>query len=326
MKNRRDFLKIGAFSSAYLGITIIGSKTPLAQSQIRQPIIGLAYALGGRGDQSYNDAVATALPDLRKQFRLTEYSPATTQDYSRSLATLAEGKPIIIFCVGFIYDTFVNQLAPVYPNTHFCVLDGSPNAGVNTLGIQFRVNEASSLAGVVAGDHSKTGTIGFVGGSDIPPIREFLDGYTMGAKRFRPDIRILSRFAGSGAAAFTDPAKGKDLGLQLISEDADVLFHAAGGTGNGVISAARQRGRMAIGVDVDQSHLAPGTVITSVLKKLDVAVLHVSSSLSRGIKLPSGILSLGLKENGVGLVSPHTISDRARQMIAELESEYGVGK
>lgn len=285
--------------------------------------VAIAYALGGKGDQSYNDAAVGALPRLAELFDVREFSPLTLEDYAKALTTVAAARPSIIFCIGFIYDTFVNKLASSYPDMLFCVLDGSPSTASNTLGVQFKVAEASSLAGVVAADVSKTKHIAFVGGSDIPPIREFLQGYEIGAKRLHPSIRIDSSYIGAGAEAFTNASRGKDIALRLIDAGADVLFHAAGSSGNGVIAAARDRRIRAIGVDVDQTHLAPSTVITNVIKRLDTAILRIAEASNRGEAVKPGVIRLGLAEGGVEITNPPPLSDVARNMLATFRSEFG---
>jgi basic membrane protein A len=303
-----------------------GAGQATSQSAAKPPAktrIGIAYALGGKGDQSYNDAASEALPALRGSFQLEEFAPLTLDDYSEALVSLAAHKPAMIYCVGFIYDTFVNAVAPRYLETHFCVLDGQPNAAPNTLGIQFRVDEASALAGIVAADRSTTHKIGFVGGSDVAPIQRFFDGYAAGAKRLDPNTTILKSYIGSGAEAFSNAARGKDIALRLLDAGADVLFHAAGSSGNGVIDAARERGKFAIGVDVDQTSLARGTVLTNVLKRFAVPMQTLASDLKAGHSVPGGTLTYGLKEGGVGITEPQGISVAAKNALAAFRVEHG---
>lgn len=318
MFRRRDFFYL--LPALALGGCGSGTENNSAQSRTT---IGIAYALGGRGDRNYNDAAAKALPALQNGFNVLEHAPLAAEDYGRTLATLAAGPSRLIFCIGFIYDTFVNQLAARYPGKTFCVLDGMPTAP-NSFGIQFRVREAAALAGVVAADKSTTKVLGFVGGSDIPPIAPFADGFTQGARRLDQSIRVQRRYIGSGAEAFTNAARGRDNALQLMAQGADVLFHAAGASGAGVISAAAEQHKLAVGVDVDQSGLAPpGTVITSVLKQLDVAIIRVAERLAAGTRMPTGILELGLSDGAVGIVAPTGLSAGAAELLANMRREYG---
>jgi basic membrane protein A and related proteins len=313
MINRRTII-----TAVCVPVLVIGERVYSATQGI-----AIAYALGGKGDQSYNDACAGALPFLRNNFDLHEFSPLTLPDYSRALNILTRPRPSIIFCIGYMYDAFVNKLGPNYPDTLFCIIDGSPPAVPNALSIQFRVGEASTLAGVVAADISKTKTVAFVGGSDIPVIREFLEGYEAGARRLDPGIRILASYIGSGPGAFRNSTAGKDIGLRLIDAGADVLFHAAGASGDGVIAAAQQRSVKAIGVDVDQTHLAPETVVTNVVKRIDNAMLIVAEKLLRKEPLHRGVMRLGLKDNGVEITAPPPLSEGARQAITFFRGEFG---
>jgi len=319
MTNRRQFV-LGAGASA----TFLWGFSRSSQSA--RPTVGIAYALNGKGDQSYNDAAARVLPELGRLFSINEFSPLVPTDYSRAIDILADQRPRFIFCIGYVYDNYVDELAPNYPNTVFCVLDGAPKRAKNAVGIQFRAEEASALAGIVAADSSKTRKLGFVGGTDIPVIRKFFDGFVSGAKRFDREISVESSFIGAGPEAFTNASRGKDVALQLIDDGADVLFHAAGHSGDGVIAAAQERGIWAVGVDVDQTHLAPKTVITNVIKRLDVAIL----SMARGeIRLNSGVrtpISLGIRERGVEISPPrHPLSKRASSLLTTLRDEFDAG-
>lgn len=315
MFRRRDIL---AFLPA--AALIACQRGPQPEEKLKT--IGIAYALGGRGDRSYNDALALALPELSRSFDVREYAPVTLEDYANALTTLAAGPAGLIICVGFLYDSYVNQLAPRHGNKRFCVLDGLPTPS-NAFGVQFRVGEASALAGVVAADKSKSKILGFVGGSDIPPIAPFVDGFEAGARRFDPEVRVLRSYIGSGGEAFTNAVKGRDHALRLLRQGADVLFHAAGTSGDGVIAAARDAGKLAIGVDVDQSKLAPpGTVITSVLKKLDIAALRFARAHGEGGSTPSGVVELGYADHAVDIIPPTGISPRAELLIRRLRQEF----
>jgi basic membrane protein A len=298
-----------------------GSKTEPAS---KKPVIAIAYALGGKGDQNYNDAAAKALPQLKQKYEIQEYAPLSPEEYSRALSIVASGDAKLIFCVGFIYDTFVNQMARRYTDKTFCVLDGAPTAA-RAFGVQFRVREAAALAGAVAADRSRSKILGFVGGSDIPPITPFVEGFEYGARRLQPSVKVLKTYIGSGAEAFTNAARGHDRALELIRQGADVLFHAAGSSGAGVIAAAREKHCLAVGVDVNQSSLAPETVITSVLKRLDVAILRVTDLFFRGIKLPHPTLELGLRDQAVDIVPPSGLSPEGEAAIRALREEFARG-
>lgn len=317
MLSRRTFLGL------LLATPFYGCDKANDSNDVKSKTIGIAYALGGKGDQSYNDAAANALPELAKSFEVKEFSPLMMENFSDALLRLASMKPKIIFCVGYVYDSYVNGLAKQFPDIVFCVLDGNPIGNDNVLGVQFDVKQSSSLAGVVAADNSKIGKIGFVGGSDILPIRPFLEGFTYGAKRYNPAIEVISSYVGAGAEGFTNATRGKDLALGLIESGVDVLFHAAGASGNGVISAAKEKNIYAIGVDVDQAKLAPNNILTSVLKKIDTVIIDLANDFLIHDKRRSGILPLGLKDKAVDITPPLRITDNGKKLLNEIRVEYG---
>jgi basic membrane protein A len=171
----------------------------------------------------------------------------------------------------------------------------------NLVGLKFREEEGSFLAGAAAALVSETGIIGFVGGMDVPLIHKFEAGYRAGARHVRAGIEVLSAYAGVTANAFNDPAKGKELGNSMYGRGADVIFHASGTTGFGVFEAAREHGKLAIGVDSDQYDEAPGHILTSMVKDVDVAVLDTIRRV-RDDRFQGGIQEFGLREGGVHIV------------------------
>jgi len=272
--------------------------------------IAVAYALGGKGDLSYNDAAFEGVHYLRSHgAEVKEFEPNVLDDYSRGLDLLSAQNHHIIFCVGFLYDDPVMRVSQRHNNTIYVVLDGSAAAEPNVSSVKFNAQEGSFLAGVVAGKLTESDTIGFIGGMDIPIINEFLTGYKAGAGTVNPKIVIQEFYIGSGATAFTDPFKGREVALTAIARGADVIYHASGSSGNGVIKAASENRVLAIGVDVDQGHLAPGTVVTSMLKNFDVAMSIVADRYLDG-EWPSGQNKvLGVADGAVALAQmPDSIS------------------
>jgi basic membrane protein A len=196
----------------------------------------------------------------------------------------------------------VEAVAKANPGAHFLLIDSPildeqfrPYALPNVRTVTFREHEGSFLVGAIAALASRTGRVGFVGGIDIPLIRKFEAGYRAGVRAVRPDAEVLASYTGK----FDDSAAGKRVAVDLLGKGADVLFHASGSCGLGVIAAARDAGRYAIGVDSDQSPLAPQTVLTSMIKHVDLAVYQAARDAVQG-RFQAGDTTLGLKEGGVG--------------------------
>jgi basic membrane protein A len=212
---------------------------------------------------------------------------------------IADGYSPII-CVGFAYASVVADLAPSHPGTRFVIIDATINDGLaNVQSIVFREEQGSFLVGVLAAMTTETSIVGFVGGRDCDVIRNFACGFAQGVQHQSPATKVRVRMAGTTGAAFKAPAIGARLTRELAGQGADIVFHAAGGTGMGVISAAEELGILAIGVDLNQNALAPGTVLTSMLKRIDVAVYLALSDAASGQWQP-GVRWLGLEEDGVG--------------------------
>jgi len=215
-------------------------------------------------------------------------------DYEPNLVKAAEqGYDYVLGC-GYLLTDAINAVAPRFPETKFAIVDSVVD-GENTESIVFSEHEGSFLVGAIAAGMSETGTIGFVGGMEGPLIEKFEVGYMAGALAINPDIEVLSAYAGS----FTDAAKGKELALGQYNKGADVIYHASGGTGLGVIEAATQMEKYAIGVDIDQDALSKGFVLTSMLKHVEIGVFNSIKDTVDG-KFMGGVRVNDLKANGVG--------------------------
>lgn len=283
--------------------------------------VALVTATGGLGDRSFNDSAwagfQKAKKDLGVEIKVVE--PASVADYVTQLTAMAEAGYQLVVGIGFDMKDAITNVAPKYPKTKFAtvnVMIDAPNVAV----AQFKDHEGSFLAGALAGLVTKTGVVGFVGGVDAPNIRRFLVGFEEGVKNVNPKAKVLSAFVG----AFNDPGKGKEFALQLIAQKADIVFHAAGKTGEGVIAAAKEAGVYAIGVDQDQDYIAPGTVLTSMVKRVDVAMYDLIKSVKDGTFTP-GVHMYGLKEGGVGLSEMKYTRDKipasALQKVDELKQK-----
>ena len=259
--------------------------------------VALVTATGGLGDRSFNDSGWNGFQRAKKELgvEIKVIEPQSVADYVTSLSAMADAGYELVAGIGNDMKDAVATVAPKYPNTKFVTVNVMVNAP-NVAVAQFKDNEGSFLAGALAASMTKTNVIGFVGGLDAPAIQRFLVGYKEGAQYINPNINVLSNYVGS----FNDPAKGKEFTLQLIAQKADIIFHAAGKTGEGVFQAAKESGVYAIGVDQDQDYIAQGTILTSVVKRVDSAMFDMIKSLKDG-NFKSGVHIYGIKEGGVGL-------------------------
>ncbi|NTW52472.1 MAG: BMP family ABC transporter substrate-binding protein [Chlorobiaceae bacterium] len=243
--------------------------------------VGLVFDVGGRGDKSFNDAAYNGLELAKKNLgiRFDYIEPqgegADREAALRQMASDPDTK--LIIGVGLLFTDDIAAIAKEFPDKKFACIDYNPQPGAripaNLSGIVFEEKKGSFLAGAVAALASKTGTIGFIGGMDSNIIRKFETGYAEGARYVKPGIKVISGFIGMTGSAFNDPAKGRELALGQYSRGADIIYQASGASGMGVIEAARETGKLVICTDMDQEHLAPGRVLTSMTKAVDKAVL-----------------------------------------------------
>jgi basic membrane protein A len=297
--------------------------------------IGLVFDVGGLGDKSFNDAAYAGLLRAKDQLgiKFEYFEPGEGTDREAALRLLASGSSKLILGVGFLFTDDIETVAREYPEKLFACVDYTWTEGkqvpANLVGLKFREEEGSFLVGAIAGLVSQTGTVGFVGGMDIPLIHKFEAGYHAGVLSVRPDAKVLISYAGVTGDAFKNPAKGKELALAQIDAGADVIFHASGSTGLGVFEAVRARNKLAIGVDSDQSAVAPDHCLTSMVKQVDVAVFDAISRARDG-KFTSGILSEGLKEGGVDYVfnerNSRWITPPIRARVEALRKEIVEGR
>ena len=278
--------------------------------------IGLVFDVGGLGDKSFNDAAYRGLLRAEKELGVTVrfIEPGDGSDRESALRQLASQGYDLVFGVGFIFTDDMRKLAGEFPETRFACLDfsiapGDPPPPDNLTGLRFREHEGSFLVGAIAGLVSKSKVVGFIGGMDVPLIRKFEAGYRAGVKKVCPSCRVLGAYAGTEPKAFADPLTGKELATAQYGRGADIIYHASGKTGAGVFTAAEQRGKLAIGVDSDQFDEAPCCVLTSMVKKVDVAVFEAIRQLIEG-ELEGGVRELGLAEDGVAFVYDEHNRDR----------------
>ena len=275
--------------------------------------VGIVFDIGGKNDRSFNAAAWEGVQKAEKDLDICLYDvePGNPTSIEPAMRAFAEKNFDLIIGIGFAQGPIMQKVATDYPNIKFAIVDGviidkdgKPFANVASL--VFREHEGSYLVGMIAASKSKTGVLGFVGGMDIPLIHRFETGYAEGAKSINPNIKIVDNYVGVTDGAWNNPGKGKELSLAQIEKGADVIFTAAGNSGLGTFDAVEQYGKdengqankFVIGVDANQNGVKPGFVLTSMVKRVDVAVYDVVKEVLSG-KFEGGFHSFGLEKDGV---------------------------
>jgi len=283
----------------------------------------IIFDLGGKFDRSFNEAAYAGAERWAEEtggsYREIELqSDAQREQAMRRLAE-AGANPVVM--AGFSQASSLEVVAPDYPDTTFVIIDGVVDAP-NVRSVIFREEQGSYLVGMLAAMASESGTVGFVGGMDIPLISRFGCGYAQGVRAVNPDATIIQNMTGTTPAAWNDPVRGGELTRAQISRGADVVFAAAGGTGLGVLQTAADEDILGIGVDSNQNYLHPGEVLTSMVKRVDVAVYDAFSSPVGEIE--TGVHFFGLAEDGVGYaLDEFNASLISEEMMAEVEAARG---
>jgi basic membrane protein A len=254
----------------------------------------IVFDMGGKFDKSFNEAAYNGMEKWKKETgkNYLEFEISNESQREQAIRRMAEKGASPIIGIGFGQASSIEKVAKEFPKLQFAIIDDEVKVS-NVQSVKFKEHEGSFLVGVMAAMASKTGKVGFVGGMDIPLIRKFQCGYEQGVKFINPKAEVAANMTGTTGAAWNDPARGGELAKAQFAKGVDVVFAAAGGTGTGVYQAAKDSGKLAIGVDDNQNHLQPGTMLTSMLKRVDVAVYNVI----KGHK--PGFTELGLKEGGV---------------------------
>lgn len=281
----------------------------------------IVFDMGGKFDKSFNEAGYNGAEAFAKKSGIKYMEFEVTQVSQREQATkrMARKGADIVVAMGFAQASAVEKAAKANPDTKFTIIDMVVDLP-NVQSVIFKEHEGSFLVGMAAAMASKTGKVGFVGGMDIPLIRKFALGYKEGAMYANSKAEVFENMTGTTPAAWNDPTKGGELAKSQFDRGADVVYAAAGGTGIGVYQAAKDSGKLAIGVDSNQNYLQPGTMLTSMLKRVDVAVEDAFTTAKNGTWKP-GIKVLGLKEGGVGYsVDEHNKDLLSADMIAKLEA------
>jgi basic membrane protein A len=258
----------------------------------------IIYDVGGKFDKSFNQAAFGGAERWKEETGGTykELEMQNEAQREQALRQLAEGGANPIVMTGFAFGDVLNTVAPDYPETKFAIIDMVVEQP-NVKSVVFTEDQGSYLVGMMAGLASKTNVVGFIGGMDIPLIRRFGCGYAQGVKAVKPDATVILNMTGTDGSAWNNPVKGAEIAKSQQSQGADVIYAAAGGTGVGVLQAAADMGILSIGVDSNQNYMHPGSVLTSMLKRVDNAVYD---AFKEGEALTPGINVMDLKAGGVG--------------------------
>lgn len=258
----------------------------------------LIFDLGGKFDKSFNEAAFTGAQrwaeETGETFREIELQSEAQREQALRRFAEAGSNPIVM--TGFAFGDALGQVAGDYPDTDFVIIDMVVDAP-NVRSVVFNEHEGSYLVGMMAAMASKSNTVGFIGGMDIPLIRKFACGYAEGVKAVNPDATVIANMTGTTPAAWNDPVKGSELTKAQISQGADVVYAAAGGTGVGVLQTAADENILSIGVDSNQNYMHPGKILTSMLKRVDNAVYQ---AMADGPGMEKGFNVMGIANGGVG--------------------------
>lgn len=283
----------------------------------------VALVCGLLGDRSFLDSAARGIQWAQERLPNVETKIVENADVSEqqlAARAMAEQGYDLVITIGYGSADWTTEIANAYPDTKFALVDAALNCP-NCTGLIFREHDGSFTVGMAAAMLTKTGKVGYVGGMDVPLLRRFEQGYIQGVKYVNPNIEVVSGWVG----AFNDPTKGKELALTQYQEGVDIIYAAAGKSGEGVIAASKEQGKFSIGVDSDQCYIAPGNVICSMMKMVDVAVFDAIKSLTEG-KLEAGNRVYGLQEDAVGMcylydIDTYFLDNGPKDMAEKLKNE-----
>ncbi|WP_173935077.1 BMP family ABC transporter substrate-binding protein [Chelativorans sp. Marseille-P2723] len=288
----------------------------------------ILYDFGGKFDKSFNEMAYMGAEQFKEEtgIEYVEFEISNDAQREQAIRRFAERGHNPVVMVGFSWVEFLNKVAPDYPDVSFTIIDDKVEQP-NVRSVTFKEYEGSYLVGILAAMASETGTVGFVGGMQVPLIGKFECGYVGGVQAADSEARVIRNYTGDTPAAWNDPTKGGEIARTQIDQGADVIYHAAGGTGVGVLQAAADAGKLGIGVDANQNHLHPGHVLTSMVKRVDLAVYNSFKDAQNG-EFTYGVQDVGLAEDAVGytldefnedLITDEmkTAVDEARQQIID---------
>ncbi|MES2161916.1 MAG: BMP family ABC transporter substrate-binding protein [Pseudomonadota bacterium] len=270
-----------------------------ASASAADPKLGIVYDAGGKFDKSFNQSAFEGASRFKKETNINfiEVQASSDTQAEQVLRGLARKNLDLIASIGFAQQAAVQKVAKEFPKVRFVLIDGVAQ-GANVNSITFKEEEGSYLVGVAAAMASKSKKLGFIGGVDIPLIRTFACGYAQGAKSVNPKIEVSNNMVGTTSDSWNNPAKGGELARSQFDRGVDVVFAVAGGSGLGTLQTAKEKGKLAIGVDSNQNSLYPGSILTSMVKRVDNAVYESFMQMKNGT-WKAGVTAKGLKENGV---------------------------
>lgn len=262
--------------------------------------VGLILAMGGLGDKSFNDSAYAGLLKAQKDFNVeVKYvEPNSWMEDAYFLEEYSQNGFDLIIATSYTAQDAMEDISSKFPNTKYAIVDTRAKEGENIASLVFDESEGSFLVGAIAAKMSKTGKVGFIGALDIPLINRFKSGYEQGAKYVNPNISVITTYVG-GDAPFSDPLKGKEHAYSLANQGVDIIYHASGNTGIGILEGVKEKGIYGIGVDCDQDDIVKGQVLTSMLKNVNNAIYKVIEDTVNG-EFKGQVYNFGLKENGVG--------------------------
>lgn len=291
--------------TACLGLSLLGlngcsTRDLTAEAGGKKTQVGIVYDIGGKDDRSFNAAAYQGMLRAKKDLPivLRDVEPGDPTSIEPAIRAFAQYGYNLTTGVGFAQGPILEAVAKDYPQLHFVIIDSVVEAP-NVASLLFKEHEGSFLVGMIAAATNKTGTIGFVGGMDIPLIRKFAKGYEEGALYVNPQIKVVQNYVGITDAAWNNPGKGRELANSQYEQGADVIFAAAGNSGLGVFDAAESYKKFAIGVDSNQNWVKPGFILTSMIKRIDNAVYSVVQEEVEG-RFKPGVHVYGLDNDGVG--------------------------
>ena len=287
--------------------------------------VGLVCSVGGLGDQSINDQAQMGMDWIAKDFgvQTRTFEPMEDSQVLDMIQRLCELKYDLIVIDAFSLEDPMIQCAIAYPDQRFMILDTVVDLP-NVMSFTYATHNGSFLAGVAAALKTESKVIGFVGGMNIPVIKKFELGFIEGIQYVDPSIRVISKYIGNDDSAWNDPATAKSLTLDMIANGADICYHAAGASGMGMIEACKEKGIWAIGVNIDQAHLAPDIMLTSMLTRGDVAIYVATEKMLKGEKV-SGHVILDCDNDGVGIVMNDFFTAEEKSKIEDARTKIIAG-
>jgi len=315
--------------AAVLCVSLAACGTPDRTESNYDYMIAMITDTGGVNDQSFNQSAWEGLKQLREDtgMKVNYIESKQMSDFVTNLDVLSDAGAKLLWAIGFTTVDAVTESAAVNPELNYAVVDNAfANPPANVTGVTFRAQESSFMVGYIAASVSKTGKIGFIGGIENEVIRQFQYGYMAGAayagKKLGKEVSVSVQYAES----FSDAAKGKAIANKMYSDGCDVIYHAAGNTGQGMIEAAKESGKWAIGVDRDQSYLAPDNVLTSALKLVSAGVEKLSKDYMDGKQIGGQNVSYGLADGAVGIPAEHpNYSDEIYNQATEIGKQISAG-